>query len=112
MVTSTAPTGQQVTVTAPSEQEASALGEMAVRGRLAACAQVSGPIVSSYWWEGRITTASEWVCTLKTSPARLAALMAALAAAHSYEVPEIIATEITGDPTYLSWVEEETRESR
>jgi periplasmic divalent cation tolerance protein len=112
MVASTASTGHQVTLTAPNEQEASALGEMAVRDRLAACAQVSGPIVSTYWWEGRITTASEWVCTLKTSSTRLAALMAALDAAHSYDVPEIIATEITGDPTYLSWVEEETRAGR
>jgi periplasmic divalent cation tolerance protein len=35
--------------------------------RLAACAQVSGPMQSTYRWEGKIENAEEWLCTAKTS---------------------------------------------
>lgn len=99
----------EVTLTAPSAEEASRLGRLAVEGRLAACAQVSGPVASTYWWEGAVASADEWVCTLKTSAAALPHLVAALRAAHPYDTPEIVATAIeSGDPDYLAWVDEET----
>lgn len=97
-----------VTVTAPSAEEATSLGAMAVERRLAACAQVSGPITSTYWWGGAITSAPEWVCTLKTAGGVLDQLIAALRAAHSYDVPEIVATPIGGDRSYLRWIDAET----
>jgi periplasmic divalent cation tolerance protein len=100
----------QVTVTAPDEAEASALGQMAVHGRLAACAQVSGPITSTYRWEGQVTSTPEYVCTLKTTSHRLPALVAAVRQAHSYDVPEIVATAIAaGDGDYLAWIDDETK---
>lgn len=99
----------EVTLTAPSAEEAERLGTLALRGRLAACAQVSGPITSSYWWNGEMATATEWRCTLKTTRSRLAALVAALRAAHPYEVPEIVATALVGgDDDYLAWIGAET----
>lgn len=98
-----------VTLTAPSTADAERLGQLALQGRLAACAQVSGPVSSTYWWDGEITTAAEWTCTLKTTSRRLPALMAALRAAHPYEVPEILVTStVGGDPDYLAWVRAET----
>jgi len=100
----------QVSVTAPDPDEAGRLGAMAVEARLAACAQVSGPITSTYWWSGQITSGTEWVCVLKTTEALVPLLMAALRAAHSYEVPEIIATPVAaGDPDYLAWIGAEVR---
>jgi periplasmic divalent cation tolerance protein len=100
----------QMSVTAPSEEEARWLGQMAVESRLAACAQVGGPIWSTYWWEGEVTSASEYRCTLKTSSDRLPELMEVVRRAHSYETPEIVAQRIaTGDPAYLTWIGEETR---
>jgi periplasmic divalent cation tolerance protein len=100
----------QVTMTAATEDEATRLGRMVVERRLAACAQVSGPITSTYRWAGEITSASEWVCTMKTTSDRLDPLFAALRDAHSYEVPEIIAVPIAaGDPDYLAWVEDGSR---
>jgi periplasmic divalent cation tolerance protein len=101
----------QVNVTTATEEEAQSVGRMAVESRLAACAQVSGPIVSTYWWEGEVTSALEYVCSLKTSAVRVPALMAAVKEAHSYEVPEIVAVAIAaGDSAYLAWLGEETRE--
>jgi periplasmic divalent cation tolerance protein len=97
-----------VTLTAPTAADAERLGRLALQGRLAACAQVHGPITSSYWWNGEITTSTEWACTLKTTRPRLSALVTALKAAHPYEVPEIVVTAVTGgDPEYLAWLRAE-----
>ena len=99
----------QVQFTAPSLEEASRLGRMVVEARLAACAQVAGPITSTYWWEGEVTSATEWVCTLKTTSRRVPELLGALRDAHSYEVPELVVTELSGgDAAYLQWVTAET----
>jgi periplasmic divalent cation tolerance protein len=82
---------------------------MAVERRLAACGQVSGPITSTYWWQGGIESVPEWACTFKTTGGRLVALMDALRTEHPYDVPEIVATRIeAGDSDYLAWVEAET----
>jgi len=99
----------QVQFTAPSLEEAGRLGRMVVEARLAACAQVAGPITSTYWWEGEVTSAAEWVCTLKTTSRRVPELLGALRDAHPYEVPELVVTELAGgDAAYLHWVTAET----
>jgi len=99
----------QVSVTAPSADEAGRLGRIAVEQRLAACAQVSGPITSTYWWEGKVQSATEWLCVLKTTAPLMGRLTGVLREAHSYEVPEIVAVPIeAGDEDYLAWVSEET----
>ncbi len=75
--------------------------------RLAACAQVTGPVTSTYRWEGRVEAAEEWYCHLKTTDARLPALRERLRTLHPYEVPEIVAVAIVdGDPAYLRWIRE------
>lgn len=82
-----------------------------VRERLAACGQVLGPITSTYWWEGAVETAEEWIALLKTTRARMEELTAVLADRHSYDVPEIIAVPVTsGLSSYLDWIREETQE--
>jgi len=49
----------QVTTTTDSRPEAAELARSAVAERLAACAQLVGPIASTYWWEGEIESAEE-----------------------------------------------------
>ena len=98
----------QVTVTAPSDEVAAQLGRRVVEDRLAACAQVGGPVASTYWWEGEVQQATEWTLVCKTSEARLDALVATVREAHPYDTPEIVATPVTGDGAYLAWVEAAT----
>ncbi len=99
-----------MSLTAPSLDEAARLGRSAVENRLAACAQVFGPIASTYWWEGEVRSAEEWSCQLKTTRALLRRLTESLRASHSYDVPEIVAVPIDdGDPAYHGWIEGETR---
>ena len=97
----------QVTTTLHDRSAADRLASLVVEERLAACAQVFGPVSSTYRWEGRVETADEWYCTLKTTAARLPDLMDRLRAVHPYQIPEIIALPIRqGDAGYLRWIEE------
>jgi periplasmic divalent cation tolerance protein len=98
-----------VLTTTGSEEQARALASGAVERRLAACAQLNGPVTSVYRWAGAIQTDPEWQVLLKTSAARYEALESYLREAHDYDVPEIIATPVThGSADYLEWVETET----
>ena len=101
----------QVQTTTDSRAEAVELARAAVAGRLAACAQVAGPIASTYWWEGEMERAEEWLVMLKLPADRYTDLAAMLTRLHSYDEPEIIATPIcTGSAGYLGWIRDETRQ--
>jgi periplasmic divalent cation tolerance protein len=100
----------QVTTTVDSRASADRIARTLVEERLAACAQVVGPVHSTYWWQGRVESADEWYCHLKTTLARLPELQARLRALHPYDVPELIALPIAaGLPAYLAWIEESVR---
>jgi len=102
----------RVETTTGSRDEAQALAASVVAHRLVACAQVSGPIASSYRWQGAVETDEEWLLVCKTAADRLGPLVAHLRAEHSYDVPEIIAVPVVGgNPDYLTWVTDETRET-
>ncbi len=95
----------QVLTTAGSEQEAERIAAALVADRLAACAQVVGPIASTYRWRGAVEREREWQCLAKTEAGRFEAVAAAIRALHSYEVPEILAIPVlAGSPGYLAWI--------
>jgi periplasmic divalent cation tolerance protein len=81
----------QVSTTLPDENTAQRIGRSLVEERLAACAQVVGPVSSSYWWRGAVEQSPEWYCYLKTTRALFPALSQRLKELHPYDVPEIIA---------------------
>ena len=97
----------QVSTTLPDENTAQRVGRSLVEERLAACAQVVGPVSSSYWWRGAVEQSPEWYCYLKTTRASFPALTRRLKELHPYDVPEIIAVPIVeGSSEYLRWIEE------
>ncbi|MFF5211766.1 divalent-cation tolerance protein CutA [Streptosporangium sp. NPDC000396] len=99
----------EVHVTAGSLEEAEKVVVTAVQRRVAAGAQIAGPITSTYWWKGEIQHAKEYLVLMKTTRARLDDLVAVVKAAHSYDTPEIVAVPIEGGlASYLSWITEET----
>jgi len=85
---------------------AEACADRLVRERLAACVQLDGPVASTYAWRGAVETTVEWRCTCKTTPERADACRAAIVAAHSYELPEIVITTVVAAPAYAAWVRE------
>jgi periplasmic divalent cation tolerance protein len=100
----------QLTTTTSKRQEAEQIAAELISRRLAACVQVSGPIQSTFRWQGNTETLEEWTCTIKTGRDQLTAIQALMAEIHPYEVPELIATPIVGgSEKYLAWLAAELR---
>jgi len=98
----------QVMTSTDSRLAARELAGTLLESRLAACVQIVGPIESHYWWKGNIESSEEWLCLMKTDGASLDTLITKVGELHSYETPEITATEIVaGDRRYLDWISEE-----
>jgi periplasmic divalent cation tolerance protein len=98
-----------ITTTWPSQDRAVEFAEAAVGTRLAACAQVQGPILSRFRWQGHLDQATEWYCHCKTVRARFLELEALVRTLHTDQVPEIVAVPLAaGAEQYLAWVAAET----
>ena len=99
----------QIVTTIGTRDEAMAIGEKAVDSKLAACAQISGPITSIYEWKGESCREEEWVCTMKTVESLSDDLMNFIREIHPYETPEIIAVPVLqASSGYSLWVAEST----
>ncbi|MGH3903201.1 MAG: divalent-cation tolerance protein CutA [Pseudonocardiaceae bacterium] len=99
-----------VSSTTDSEEAARSLASGVIAANLGACAQIAGPITSVFRWEGEVQIDQEWRVEVKTAADRVPALTDFIKTNHSYDVPEIIVTPITGGSAeYLSWLVEETR---
>lgn len=97
-------------VTAKDEAEAAHIGRTLVGERLAACANVIGPIRSFYWWQGTVQDEREALLVLKSRDALVEALIARVKTLHSYSVPCVVSLEIgRGNPDFLRWIGEETQ---
>ena len=98
-----------VFVTASSDDEARRLGQTLVAERLAACVNVIGPVRSIYRWAGEVREDAEHLLLVKARREDVDALAARVRALHSYEVPEVVALDVTaGSAPYLAWVFEVT----
>ena len=83
-----------------------------VERRLAACAQISGPVTSIYRWKEQIEQADEWLCVVKTTRRHVQAALAYIRAQHPYECPEILVTEVAGGHAdYLQWLRDQVHPS-
>lgn len=101
----------QIQTTTGRKEEADKIAKALVEAKLAACAQVIGPINSIYRWQGRIETAQEWLCIIKTRTELFAAVEARIKALNSYETPEIMALPVErASAGYLAWLEDSTAE--
>jgi periplasmic divalent cation tolerance protein len=99
----------EIKTTTGSRDEAMIIAQYLVGKKLAACVQILGPITSIYRWRGKLETAQEWLCLIKTQQDLFDKTEAAIKKLHSYEIPEIIAVPIVkGSKEYLQWIHEET----
>ena len=98
----------QITITVGTREEGQELVHSLVKNRLIACGQILGPIQSTYWWEGKIETAQEWMCLAKSKEEKFDEIVRQVRRMHSYEVPEIIAVPLIAvDENYAHWLEGE-----
>jgi periplasmic divalent cation tolerance protein len=99
----------QVVTTAETKTDAQEIANAVVEMRLAGCAQIVGPITSTYWWQEKIEAAEEWICVIKTRESLYPRLEKAILEMHPYEVPEVLATPVkTGSKSYLDWLADNT----
>jgi periplasmic divalent cation tolerance protein len=92
----------QVSTTVEKREDAEKIAALVVEKRLAACVQVLGPVKSTYWWQGKVEDAEEWLCLMKTRQDLYKPLEKAIKSIHSYDEPEIVALPIVeGSEGYL-----------
>jgi periplasmic divalent cation tolerance protein len=100
----------QVITAIGKREDAEEIANAMVEKRLAACVQIVGPIVSTYWWKGTIERAEEWLCIIKSKKELYDVLEKSIKEIHSYETPEIFALSIVaGSGDYLKWLSREVK---
>jgi periplasmic divalent cation tolerance protein len=99
-------------VTTSSEKEAHKIADLLLKKRKAACVNIVPKVDSSFWWQGKLDSAQESLLIIKTKASLLPEIVELVKAAHSYEVPEIIALPIIGgNEDYLKWIDDEVSKS-
>ena len=94
-----------VLVTAPNRKVARQLAASALKGRLAACANLISAVESHYWWRGKIERGAEVLIIFKTTRRRLAALEKLILQKHPYDTPEFVVLPLhAGTERYLKWI--------
>ncbi len=100
-----------VYVTAADVVEAKRIGKALVEEKLAACANCFGGMQSVYWWEGRLEESIEAVLIVKTRSSLVDRVVERVKQLHSYTCPCVVCWQIeSGNPDYLRWLGENTRE--
>ncbi|KIR65192.1 cation tolerance protein CutA [Micromonospora haikouensis] len=95
----------QVATATDSRDSGVLLAEGAVAGRLAAGAQVVGPVTSVFWHHGERGIGEEWQILFFTTAARYPELERYLLDEHSWSNPQVTAVPIVrGSTDYLAWV--------
>ena len=100
----------QVITSTQNKEDAEKIAAELIQAKLAACVQVLGPVSSSYWWNGNIETANEWLCIIKSKKSLYNKIEAAIKKMHPYQIPEILALPvIEGNKDYLKWLDNEVQ---
>ena len=95
----------QVLTTVDHKADAEKMAKILVEKHLAACVQIIGPLTSFYRWQGKLDSAQEYLCLIKSRDDLFAELEATIKSVHPYEVPEILATPISrSGKDYLNWL--------
>ena len=102
----------QVITSTQHKEDAGKIAAELIRMKLAACTQILGPVNSSYWWNGNVETANEWLCIIKSKKSLYSKIEAVIKKMHPYQIPEILALPVVGgSKDYLKWLDNETQQS-
>ncbi len=95
--------------TFPDDASAGRVAEVLIREKLAACANIHGPMTSVYEWEGKIETGPEFAAFIKTRRELAQEVIATARPLHPYTVPCFLILPIDGgNADYLSWARAQT----
>lgn len=100
-----------ILVTASGRDEADKIITALLENRKAACVNIISPVVSRYWWQGKIDSADEVMLIIKTRETAVGDVIKTVQENHSYSIPEIIVLPIVGGSEgYLGWIAGEVPE--
>jgi len=92
-------------MTTGSKREAQRITQVLLEKRLIACANITGPVESHFWWQGKIEKANEFLVLMKSHQSLFSKLAKTVKQMHSYDVPEILGVSIVeGFQPYLEWL--------
>jgi periplasmic divalent cation tolerance protein len=95
----------QVMTATDKREDAERIARLLVEMRLAGCVQIVGPVTSIYRWKGKVETAGEWLCLIKSRAECYGAIEQAIRSLHTYETPEILALPVAaGSRDYFEWL--------
>ncbi|MGA1342238.1 MAG: divalent-cation tolerance protein CutA [Hyphomonas sp.] len=98
-----------IRITCPSRRLAEDIADAALEGRLAACANLEGPVSSTYRWKGVIEQSFEFILWLKAPETNWARIETLVDQLHPYDVPAIIAMPLSHvSGAYAAWALENT----
>jgi periplasmic divalent cation tolerance protein len=102
----------EVVVTADDADWLAGFTRTLVEERLAACGQVVAEVRSIYRWQGAVHVETEARVALHTRRSLVPAIVERAGELHPYDVPCVIALPVlAGNPVYLEWLAEETRDA-
>ncbi|HLF55876.1 MAG TPA: divalent-cation tolerance protein CutA [Thermoanaerobaculia bacterium] len=94
-----------VLTTVGTEEEASRIARALVCRRHAACVNVVPGVKSTYRWQDKVCSDTEFLLVVKTEESEYAGVEAAIRELHSYELPEILALSADrGEASFLAWI--------
>lgn len=101
----------QIVTSVETKNDSEAIADKLLSMHLAACIQIVGPVTSRYWWQGKIETASEYQCIIKSRRDLFNKIEKIITEIHPYDVPEILAFPVCeGNKPYLTWMDEELKQ--
>lgn len=97
----------QITTTCDDRLALERLAQLLITERLAACAQVSGPMRSTYCWDGKVESTEEWQLQAKTREELRSEVYELIAAIHPYQVPQLTSTRLEHvAESYAQWIDQ------
>ena len=103
--------GVVILSTAPDVLLAKRIAHILIEEGLAACVQLTPPMLSIYEWEGEVQGADEIGLIIKTTGDVAQKAIERLVGLHPYAVPEAVVVPITGGHVpYLQWLDRQTHQ--
>ena len=94
--------------TVEKKEDAERIAESLLKQRLCSCVSIT-KVSSSYWWNGKIEKAEEYLLIIKSALHLKDELERGIKAIHPYKVPEIIFIEGEARNPYLRWLLKEVK---
>jgi len=90
--------------TIDNEEKAKEIAKKVVEEKLAGCVSIIPGVNSTYYWQGKLETSSEFILIFKTTRKKIKDLREYIKKIHTYEVPELATIKVNFNKSYKNWL--------